>query len=102
MAAELDEDHETRRRWPWIVAAVVTSVLLLAAALLGGRAWGRHGQVEVWQVTHNLAAGTVLRASDLRTAEVSAAGASGAIPGDRPPVGAVTGSLLPAGHGAAP
>lgn len=85
------------RRWLKVPALVTLALLLLAAAVFGGRAWGRHGQVAVWQLTRDVAAGETLRAADVRAVEVSAAGASGAIAGDRRISGRVAATALPAG-----
>jgi hypothetical protein len=86
-----------RRRWPKVLALVLAAVLLLAAALLGGRAWGARGQTEVWQLTRDLGAGEALRPADVRAVRVSAEAAAGAVPGTSRLGGRVTVTPLPAG-----
>lgn len=91
------DEQRTGRRWPKVLALVLVGLLLLVAALLGGRAWGAHGQVEVWQLTRDVAAGETLRAADVQTVRVSSAGATGAVAGARRIAGRVASTPMPAG-----
>jgi hypothetical protein len=91
------DDGPARRRWPKVLALVLTAVLLLTAALLGGRAWGARGQTDVWQLTHDVAAGETLRGGDVRAVRVSTDAAAGALRADRPLTRGVTAAALSAG-----
>lgn len=86
-----------RRTPPRGVTVALVVLALLAVALLGGRAWGRHGQVQVWRITADLAAGARLDGRHLQAVGVSREAAVGAVPADTPVAGAVLTRALPAG-----
>jgi hypothetical protein len=77
----------------------IAVLVLVAAALVGGREWGGHGHHSVWTLRHDLAAGTVLRSGDLVQATVVGAAATPLVPASRTIVGQPLNRSLPAGAG---
>lgn len=87
-----------RKRWPWIVTAVIVSLALLGGAYLLGHALGGRGQVKVWELRHDVPAGGAVGPADLIPVKVSKAAAGSAVRSDATLPGSVAKSTLRAGQ----
>ncbi len=94
-APEPEPSRRSRRRRAVPALGLLALVL---TALFGGWWWGSSGQVSVWQLRHDVAAGAALRPGDLVAVRVSSAAGRLAVRSTTSVVGNISSRSLPTGQ----